>query len=110
MIFTCFTASSCLCLSGCSASSEEPDNEAEVADNTLVDANPGSDSTSSGFRLFAELTKQEGIGENVFISPTSIAIALAMTYDRAEGETQQAMAEVLGLKGDHFKPGARHFS
>ena len=33
--------------------------------------------------------------QNVFISPTSIAIALAMTYNGANGETQKAMASAL---------------
>ncbi|MGK7935407.1 MAG: serpin family protein, partial [Xenococcaceae cyanobacterium] len=35
---------------------------------------------------------------NVFISPTSIAIALTMTYNGAKGETQSDMASALNLK------------
>lgn len=49
-----------------------------------------------GFRLFNELIKQEGLKNN-FISPTSIAMALAMTYNGAENETRQAMAKALGI-------------
>jgi serpin B len=49
-----------------------------------------------GFRLFQELVSQEGI-ENNFISPTSIAMALAMTYNGAGAETKQAMAKTLGI-------------
>ena len=36
---------------------------------------------------------------NIFISPISIEIALAMTYNGAMEETQRAMAEAMSLKG-----------
>lgn len=49
-----------------------------------------------GFRLLFQLSEQE-TGKNVVISPLSVAIALAMTYNGAEGTTKQAMAEVMGL-------------
>lgn len=39
-----------------------------------------------------------GAGENIFISPASAALALAMTYNGARNETARAMAEVLGLE------------
>jgi serpin B len=51
-----------------------------------------------GFDLFAELAEADS-GENVFISPLSVAIALAMTYNGASGETREDMAEVLKLAG-----------
>ncbi len=62
-------------------------------DPDLVSANTG-----FGFELFHELLGEEP-SENVFISPSSIAFALAMTYNGADGETRTAMAEVLGLGG-----------
>ena len=52
--------------------------------------------TPFGFDLFAELTDKEP-GENVFISPLSVAMALAMTYNGAAGETREAMALTLRL-------------
>ena len=52
--------------------------------------------TDFSFRLFDQLVKQDG-GENIFISPLSVAIALAMTYNGAEGETRAAMAKSLGF-------------
>jgi len=49
-----------------------------------------------GLSLFRQLfsAKPE---ENIFVSPTSIALALDMTWNGALGETRQAMADVLGL-------------
>jgi serpin B len=51
-----------------------------------------------GFRLFARLGAQQP-GANLFISPPSIATALAMTYNGARGTTAQAMAAALGVSG-----------
>jgi serpin B len=59
----------------------------------FVDAN-----TKFGFKLFSEILKQDS-KKNVFVSPTSVAIALSMTYNGADGETQQAMAKALELQG-----------
>jgi len=50
-----------------------------------------------GFRIFSELNKRKQ-KENVFISPTSISFALAMTYNGALGETQKQMAKTLGIE------------
>lgn len=62
-------------------------------DSKLVDAN-----TRFGFKLFQEVLKQDS-NKNVFVSPTSVAIALSMTYNGAGGETQQAIASALQLQG-----------
>lgn len=51
-----------------------------------------------GFKLFSQVM-QQAEGENVMISPSSVAIALSMTYNGANGETQKAMAEALELQG-----------
>jgi serpin B len=50
------------------------------------------------FKLFSQIDAQSD-GDNIFISPTSIAIALAMTYNGADGDTQAAMARTLELQG-----------
>jgi len=50
------------------------------------------------FKLFREVMKTDA-GQNVFISPASIALALHMTYDGARGKTKDAMAKTLGLQG-----------
>lgn len=48
--------------------------------------------------LYAQL--QGTTGGNLFVSPFSVATALAMTYAGAGGETAQQMASVLHLGGD----------
>lgn len=64
-----------------------------TVDPRLVTAN-----TRFGFKLFSEVAKARP-GENLMISPASVAIALSMTYTGARGETQQAMARALELSG-----------
>jgi serine protease inhibitor len=54
--------------------------------------------TGFGFDLFRALAEASPEA-NVFFSPTSAAFALAMTYNGAVGETQQAMARALGVNG-----------
>ncbi len=46
--------------------------------------------------LYAELDREQS-GKNLFFSPTSISVALAMTAAGARGPTQSEMAEVLHL-------------
>lgn len=66
---------------------------AESVDERVVQAN-----NSLGLNLFHQLLQAEP-GENIFISPSSVAMALAMTYNGAQGETSQAMAQALLLEG-----------
>ncbi len=63
----------------------------QAFDDRLVSAN-----IIFGFKLFAEIVKQD-TGKNIFVSPASVAIALAMTYNGAGGKTKQAMAGALEL-------------
>ncbi|MFC1924336.1 serpin family protein [Chloroflexota bacterium] len=51
-----------------------------------------------GFKIFKEIIDQEQ-DENIFISPLSIAMALGMTLNGANGETREAMQKVLELSG-----------
>ncbi len=54
--------------------------------------------TSLGFDIYDECRHLDG-SENIFISPASIALALAMTYNGAAGETKEEMSGVLGISG-----------
>jgi serpin B len=66
---------------------------ADYVDARLVKAN-----TAFAFNLFHALL-EETPGENIFISPAGVSLALAMTYNGAAGETAAAMAEVLQFQG-----------
>ncbi|MEH2125824.1 serpin family protein [Nostoc sp.] len=63
-------------------------------DTKIVEA-----SNKFGFKLFSEVLKNDRDEKNIFISPSTVAIALAMTYNGASGSTQQAMAKTLELQG-----------
>jgi serpin B len=52
--------------------------------------------THFAFKLFAELAGREP-GKNIFISPASVALALAMAANGAAGETRREMQSVLEL-------------
>ncbi|HEU4326686.1 MAG TPA: serpin family protein [Roseiflexaceae bacterium] len=54
--------------------------------------------TRFALRLMAELRKQQP-QQNVFISPLSIMLALAMTANGAQGETLRGMLDALDLRG-----------
>ncbi|HEY9675995.1 MAG TPA: serpin family protein [Waterburya sp.] len=68
------------------------------ASTPVVNAKLIAANTRLSFKLFSEILKQQP-DQNIFISPASIAIALAMTYNGAQGQTQQAMAQTLELQG-----------
>jgi serpin B len=51
-----------------------------------------------GFALFDQL-RQESPDQNLLVSPTSVALALAMAYNGAGRETQTAIANTLKLQG-----------
>ena len=74
-------------------SSEESDEIIKSVDVNLLDGN-----TEFSFKIFRELVTEDK-DENIFISPLSISTALAMTYNGAEGETKEEMAEALEFKG-----------
>ena len=54
--------------------------------------------TRFSFKLFSEVLKQDGT-KNVFVSPSSVAIALSMIHNGAKGETQQAIVKALEMQG-----------
>ncbi|GAB4315321.1 MAG: serpin family protein [Candidatus Zixiibacteriota bacterium] len=78
--------------------SEQPKSgTVDSLDGDLVEAN-----TRFAMRLFREVATPNP-SENVFISPPSVAVALAMTYNGADGETREAMARALNV--EHFDLG-----
>src|SRR5207302_8090176 len=51
------------------------------------------------FNLFGEIARQASPDSNLFVSPLSAAMALAMAYNGAGGTTQTEMRQVLQLDG-----------
>jgi len=51
-----------------------------------------------GIELFQRVLTND-TADNIFISPTSVALALAMTYNGADGDTKSAMQETLRKQG-----------
>jgi serine protease inhibitor len=61
------------------------------------------------FKLYNQVLKH-GATKNVFVSPSSVILALAMTYNGAEGETRQAIAQALEIEGLSLPEVNRAFS
>ncbi len=74
--------------------SESPmSKQSSTPNDKLINAN-----TKFGFKLFSEVLNQES-DRNIFVSPSSVAIALAMTYNGASGSTREAMTKAMELQG-----------
>ncbi len=90
-LFVCIGAS----IAGCDGSfgplGELP-RDLSVAEGQLIDAD-----NRFAFKLFREINRLEG-DTNIFISPLSVALALGMTLNGADGTTEQAMMETLELQ------------
>jgi serpin B len=92
-------------LAGCTNDSE-PTDEDDTGDANGSDNGNGagiddaaletlvSETNNFAFDLYGELLA-DGTTENLFVSPTSISIALAMTYAGARGTTREQMAETM---------------
>jgi len=81
----------------CEKTDPEPDpNEIELTQKgkVLVEAD-----NLFGINLFKEVLQSEEPDENVMISPLSVSLALAMTYNGADGDTKEAMEKTLELTG-----------
>jgi len=52
-----------------------------------------------GLELFREVVGSEDDTKNIMVSPLSVSLALAMTYNGADGTTREAMEETLHLSG-----------
>ena len=64
----------------------------------LPDESSAPPETRFTFKLFHELARQEP-SANIFFSPCSVMLCLAMVYDGARGETRSGMASALELSG-----------
>ena len=64
-----------------------------MSDSSIKAANSG-----FAFRLFGELARRQP-DKNIFISPLSVSLALAVALGGAAGATRDAIASSLGLEG-----------
>ena len=74
-------------------SDEKSDELAGKVDKSLIASN-----TDFAFNIFNKLIMEDS-GQNIFISPLSILLALAMTYNGAVGDTNLAMADAMEFSG-----------
>jgi serine protease inhibitor len=81
----------CLGLIACAGTPVSP--ELTLAEGKLIESD-----NSFGLKLFKEITAEDS-DNNVFISPLSVAMALGMTLNGADGETREAMEATLELSG-----------
>lgn len=76
------------------------------SDSSLKQAKPNMELVNAnlqfGLKLFSNIAKSNG-DSNVFVSPTSIAIALSMLYNGASGTTKQEMTSAMSLSGLDIK-------
>ena len=97
--FLCLMCLVSLIFAGCSNLGAIFGDEGQDAPETVsIDPNVVTANTRFGFDLFNDIRKIEQ-DKNIFISPLSISIALAMTVNGASGETEQAMTHTLHLQG-----------
>ena len=88
---------------GCENNPDESTPQGEKIINNLL-LNPTSETVIEatnkfGFKIFKEIHDDAKADENLFISPTSISLALSMTYNGAVGETKDSIALVLQMSG-----------
>ena len=74
----------------------DPDPPRELTESEKAIA---SSDESFSYSIFKETVSYDNTAENVFISPLSISMALAMVLNGAEGETHNQIKETLGLSG-----------
>lgn len=97
--FLCLMCLVSLIFAGCSNLGAIFGDEGRDAPETVsIDTNVVTANTQFGFDLFNDIRKIEQ-DKNIFISPLSISIALAMTLNGASGETEQTMTNTLHLQG-----------
>ncbi len=101
-MITVLAACSAPAVSGQELVSDKPRETAPAIDQSDM-AKLVSGNSEFAFNLYRVLSRQEG---NLFYSPYSISLALAMTYSGANGLTEKQMAEALrfGLPQNRLHP------
>lgn len=85
-------------LAPASAASYDSTSKSQITNEAVLDERLVAANTRFSLKLFSQLLKQDS-DRNIFISPSSVALALAMVHNGANGETQKAIASTLELQG-----------
>jgi serpin B len=97
-LLTLFITFTLIVLSACSNNDEEPwvpkTIELDAKSAQLVEAG-----NEFGLDLFQRIYAEENKYDNIMVSPLSVSLALAMTYNGANAETKTAMEETLKVYG-----------
>ncbi len=82
-----------------SCSEEEPlsINDPSIPDPNIESSELPASMVEFSKQLFTKVLEQEAEDKNILISPLSVAAALYMTYNGADGSTQTAMSNALAL-------------
>jgi serine protease inhibitor len=83
-------------LIGCKQTATK-ENKASDQSAANVDKNLINSNTDFALKIFKELSNEDK-NKNVFISPISISLSIAMAYNGAKGQTQQEIAKTLGFE------------
>jgi serpin B len=83
-------------LGSCDLQTIDPKNEIEVTEKAarLIEAE-----NDFGFEMFRKVFLAEKNAGNIMVSPLSVSLALAMTYNGANSETKTAMEKTLKVYG-----------
>ena len=81
---------------GCNLPGDTVDDDLNITEKTarLIEAE-----NQFGFELYKNIFTSETEYENIMVSPLSVSLALAMTYNGANGETKTAMEKTLKVYG-----------
>jgi len=96
MLAICFLLTVFLIFPGCQTDHENEGKDLVLTEKaaSLVKVN-----NQFGLDLYRHISDYEKDAENLMVSPLSVALALAMTYNGAETTTRTAMENTLQLKG-----------
>lgn len=104
-------------IGGCSDNITDSNNSSSIQQYAQSDdfaRNVGENLTSANLRFaiksFQKLVDLEPSNSNIFFSPLSLSIALAMTYNGAQGQTYEAMRNTLEFQDMELLEVNRQFS
>lgn len=96
LMLGCFTAQNNLNALELKVSQQNLDMQMSQSPSPNLEQTLAAARSKFGFNLFSQLRQGD---KNVFISPSSVALALSMVYNGANGDTQQEIAKALQAQG-----------